>query len=286
VTDFCRVENLRQAVASTSGIQTRGFTEASGNSAIIPPISDTTINPVITGLPMITPSPLPVTAQISTPTTVDGANTLSATLGLPITDLDPSLLDILNGTTDLGAIEPLNDFIFPDFSNPFEHFAVDTYFNFPNDNEDEEEDGEFVPESSPHGESDDEDGDADTPSQGQAHGKGKDKAVDEQGNDFEDDDDEDEDEDEDDDEDDGEFEAMDEEENMFLPIEDVEVPQEAKEQAMAVLGVQGPGDLSRLIETVVQAGKSKEGVTPEVLKKLKALMTLAGPAVKERMKEL
>ena len=113
---------------------------------------------------------------------------------------------------------------------------------------DGEEDAEFVPPTSPH-ESDDE-----------ARRKDKGKKR-ERG----------------DDEDDDEF--VDEEvedEDLFLPIEDVPIPPaDQMRSAMRSLGVDNQEELAKLINKMVNAGK--EGMTSEMVEKLKVLVSLVGP---------
>jgi hypothetical protein len=161
----------------------------------------------------------------------------------------------------------------PDFTLPFDTAAFNAFFDFPNDNEDD--DADFLPGSSPRAESEDEDRTPKIRGRGEDQGKHKRRTrgalsrVEE--------------EDEDDEEDEDEFEDDDvEDEDLFLPIEDVEVPGGFKEKkenghdAMKSLGVEDQGQLADLIEKVVEAGKTKEGVTPDVLEKLKVLIGLAG----------
>ncbi|ORX33737.1 hypothetical protein BD324DRAFT_638412 [Kockovaella imperatae] len=118
---------------------------------------------------------------------------------------------------------------------------------------DGEDDAEFIPPTSPR---DSEDG-------GGGNRTGKDKGKRRRhGEDEEDDDD---------------FVDDDvEDEDLFLPIEDVPVPPAAQmESAMRSLGVDSQDDLARLINKMVTAGK--EGMTSEMVDKLKVLISLVGP---------
>lgn len=155
--------------------------------------------------------------------------------------------------------------------------SFDMFFNMDMDGE---EDGEFLPPSSPQNESDDE---RPTPSTvqgketprptGKNKGKGKGKSkrvrINADGSDDEDDDD-------DDDEGDDFVDEDEEDEDLFLPIEDVPVPPDAQvEVAMRSLGVDNQEELARLINKMVVAGK--EGMTSEMVDKLKVLLSLVGP---------
>jgi hypothetical protein len=145
----------------------------------------------------------------------------------------------------------------PDFSLPLDGHTLEAFFNFTNTN-DEDDDGEFLPGSSPHFDS--EDDEKETP---RVRGKKRSKNDDE--------------------EDDEEEEFVDEDvedEDLFLPIIDVPVPEEFREGAMKSLGVEDQGEFAELIEKVVEAGKTKEGVTPEVLEKLKVLLGMAGRGIR------
>lgn len=122
----------------------------------------------------------------------------------------------------------------------------DMFFNVDMDGDD---DGEFLPPSSPPEASDAED-------KGKK-GKGKKRQED--------------------DDDDDDFEDDDvEDEDLFLPIEDVPVPPAAQmESAMRSLGVDNQEQLASLINKMVQSGK--EGMTSEMMGKLKVLLSLVGP---------
>lgn len=108
---------------------------------------------------------------------------------------------------------------------------------------DEAEDGDFLPPSSP------------IPSD--AGKKGKKRAREE--------------------DDDEEFSDDDvEDEDLFLPIEDVPVPPDAQiGSAMRSLGVDSQEQLAELVNKMVTAGK--DGMTPEMVDKLKVLVGLVGP---------
>lgn len=126
---------------------------------------------------------------------------------------------------------------------------LDMFFNIDNMDMDGEDDGEFLPPSSPAGESD---------AEGRSRkGKGKKRGG------------------EDDDDDEFEDDEV-EDEDLFLPIEDVPVPPDAQmESAMRILGVDNQEQLSALVNKMVTAGK--DGMTPEMVDKLKVLIGLVGP---------
>ena len=122
---------------------------------------------------------------------------------------------------------------------------------------DGEDDAEFIPPTSPQ-DSDGEEG-GEGKQKAKMKGKGRKKKGD------------------DDEEEDEEFEDDEvEDEDLFLPIEDVPVPPAAQmESAMRSLGVDNQDELARLINKMVTAGK--EGMTPEMVEKLKVLLSLVGP---------
>jgi len=66
-----------------------------------------------------------------------------------------------------------------------------------------------------------------------------------------------------------------EDEDMFLPIEDVPIPEDLKQDAMRSLGVDNQAQLVNLINKMVNAGQ--ERMTSETVEKLKVLLTLVGP---------
>ena len=66
-----------------------------------------------------------------------------------------------------------------------------------------------------------------------------------------------------------------EDEDLFLPIEDVPIPGNLKQDAMRSLGVDNQGQLVKLINKMLNVGQ--EGMTPETVEKLKVLLTLVGP---------
>lgn len=66
-----------------------------------------------------------------------------------------------------------------------------------------------------------------------------------------------------------------EDEDLFLPIEDVPIPEGLKQDAMRSLGVDNQAQLVNLINKMVNAGQ--EGMTPETVEKLKVLLRLVGP---------
>ena len=116
---------------------------------------------------------------------------------------------------------------------------------------DGEDDAEFLPPTSPRDNSD-----AEAGTQSRAKGKKRGREDEDDDDEFEDDDVEDED--------------------LFLPIEDVPVPPAAQMQsAMRSLGVDNQDELARLINKMVTAGK--EGMTSEMVDKLKVLLSLVGP---------
>lgn len=138
--------------------------------------------------------------------------------------------------------------------------TFDMFFNLDEDM-DGEHDGDFLPTSSPKhdssGESDFEEA-IPTPSTSRKR-KGKRKAR------F----------DEEEEEDDDFVDPEVEDENLFLPIEDVPIPEDLKQDAMRSLGVDNQAQLVNLINKMVHAGQ--EGMTPETVEKLKVLLTLVGP---------
>ena len=141
----------------------------------------------------------------------------------------------------------------------------DMFFNVDMDGED---DGEFLPPTSPVPESEDD--------QRQSTRKGKQRKTRRRGDDYKDNDNGNE-VHADVDDDDEEFVDEDvEDEDLFLPIEDVPIPPAAQmESAMRSLGVENQEELARLINKMVVAGK--EGMTSEMVDKLKVLLSLVGP---------
>ena len=145
-------------------------------------------------------------------------------------------------------------------SGPDPAFAMSMYFN--TDDMDGEDDGDFQPPSSPKRDSGEEGAGTQPRRRPTRKGKRKmDVEVDEDDEDeFVDDDVEDED--------------------LFLPIEDVPIPppgpvEDLKEDAMRSLGVDNQAQLVNLINKMVTAGQ--DGMTPEIVDKLKVLLTLVGP---------
>ena len=136
--------------------------------------------------------------------------------------------------------------------SPFPSF--DMFFNVDMDGED---DGDFLPPSSPPNESDAEaDGSARKKRKSKGKRKGKVDDEDDEDDEFEDDDVEDED--------------------LFEPIEDVPIPPTHQmDSAMRSLGVDNQEQLANLINKMVVAGK--EGMTSEMVDKLKVLLSLVGP---------
>ena len=154
-------------------------------------------------------------------------------------------ISFVQATPDLGAVDTPATFASYDES-PLPPF--DMFFNVDMDGED---DGEFLPPSSPPDMSDTE-----GEKRNGKKGKGKKAQDEDDDDDFEDDDVEDED--------------------LFLPIEDVPVPPAAQmESAMRSLGVDNQEQLASLINKMVQSGK--EGMTSEMVDKLKVLLSLVGP---------
>ena len=136
--------------------------------------------------------------------------------------------------------------------SPFPSF--DMFFNVDMDGED---DGDFLPPSSPPNESDTEaDGTARKKRKGKSKRKGRTEEDEDEDDEFEDDDVEDED--------------------LFEPIEDVPIPPTHQmDSAMRSLGVDNQEQLASLINKMVVAGK--EGMTSEMVDKLKVLLSLVGP---------
>ena len=199
----------------------------------LPPTASAPNSLLATGLlvnrPMAPPAPpAPVDASQPTP---------SALIASP--------LPFMQATPDLGAVDTPATFASYEES-PLPPF--DMFFNVDMDGED---DGEFLPPSSPAEMSDTEGG-----KRNGKKGKGKKTQDEDDDDDFEDDDVEDED--------------------LFLPIEDVPVPPAAQmESAMRSLGVDNQEQLASLINKMVQSGK--EGMTSEMVDKLKVLLSLVGP---------
>ena len=142
--------------------------------------------------------------------------------------------------------------------------TFDMFFNL-DDDIDGEHDGDFLPTSSPkHDSSGESDVEERTPSTSRKRKsrKGKRKVeVD--------------DEDEENDEDEEFVDPEVEDEDLFLPIEDVPIPEVLKQDAMKSLGVDDQAQLVNLINKMVNAGQ--EGMTPETVEKLKVLLRLVGP---------
>ncbi|BEI81702.1 hypothetical protein CcaverHIS002_0208620 [Cutaneotrichosporon cavernicola] len=119
-------------------------------------------------------------------------------------------------------------------------------------------DGDFVPPTSPKGESesdsddDDEYDDEDEKGKGRGKGTGKKRPA-------------------------PTPTPPDEEEDLFLPIEDVPVPEDQLyADAMKALGVSTPDELKVVVNKIVETA-SRGGVTPEQVEGLRRLMRLAEP---------
>ena len=129
------------------------------------------------------------------------------------------------------------------------------------DDMDGEHDGDFLPTSSPKHDSSGESGtETQTPSASRKrkHRRGKRKAKPNE-----------------DEEDDDFVDPEVEDEDLFLPIEDVPIPEDLKKDAMKSLGVDNQAQLVKLVNKMVNAGQA--GMTPETVEKLKVLLTLVGP---------
>jgi hypothetical protein len=139
--------------------------------------------------------------------------------------------------------------------------SFDMFFNL-DDDMDGEHDGDFLPTSSPkHDSSGESDFENETPSTSHKRKqKGKRKVQIQQ---------------DEDDEDDDFVDPEVEDEDLFLPIEDVPIPEDLKQDAMRSLGVDNQAQLVNLINKMVNAGQ--ERMTSETVEKLKVLLTLVGP---------
>ena len=168
----------------------------------------------------------------------------------------PSLLDLLPPAAPLSSA--LHDSTMTADAIPVPTFEM--FFNL-DDDMDGEHDGDFLPTSSPkHDSSGESDIEKQSPlaSRKRKSRRGKRRAKmneDEEDDDF--------------------VDPEEEDENLFLPIEDVPIPEDVKKDAMKSLGVDNQAQLVNLINKMVNAGQ--EGMTPETVDKLKVLLTLVGP---------
>ena len=212
---------------------------------------------------------------------MEGAQVQSSSepIDLPMPSLPPAPS---TGTMSTVPIMPDYTLPTPSMSN-FDSFTPDTmddpgssfpplkmFFNVDFDAGDD--DADFLPPTSPGNESEGEDGPSPTSSAIDPHRgrKGKTKSTPGRGRKRRRDNDNDH------DEDDDFFEDDDvEDEDLFLPIEDVPVPPAAQmDSAMRSLGVDNQEQLASLINQMVTAGK--DGMTTEMVDKLKVLVGLVG----------
>lgn len=169
-------------------------------------------------------------------------------------------------------------------ANPFDfgvHLsAFDDFFNWdilPNDDADDQQDADFVPASSPKRDSDSDDESVDQnqnqnqPNKKRKKGKGKSKARSNRrtGGDK--------DKDTPTNEDDDDFiDPEEDEEDLFMPITDVEVPpgqmqlvEKATQDVMSTLGVDSQAQLTGVMQKIVDAG---DGLTGDQLEKMKSVL--------------
>lgn len=189
----------------------------------------------------------------------NGNSTLAPAPSLPPIPSIPSVQ-----STDITGSSPAETPSF-DIANldlsAFDHFF--NWDNIPENDPDEQEDGDFFPASSPkQSDSDASDTEATSQTQSRSKKKRKGKKRSRRGND---------------DEDDDEFiDPEVDEEDLFLPIKDVAVPpgqmqlvEQATQDVMTTFGVESQGQLTDVMQKMLDAG---EGLTAEQLEKMKSVL--------------
>ncbi|RXK36229.1 hypothetical protein M231_06499 [Tremella mesenterica] len=191
---------------------------------------------------------------------------LGAGLMMPMSKPNPTLNHIPQHPPPSGLSQTLGSSSVPTFSTHDSALSVqdsvpipsfDSLFNIDPLDPDGEDDGDFLPESSPK--LSDSDSDAETPytqKTSRKKKKGKRKVQ------------------EDDEEEEEEDDWIDpdvEDEDLFLPIEDVPVPPEEAKGLMAELGIENHGQLGTVVRMIMDAA-GEGGLSEEMHGKLKAVL--------------